>query len=44
MLSHHLVDATGLVALSLNVGALLRPGDRTLLKVGSWASALVGDQ
>src|SRR4051794_24065120 len=40
MLSHHLIDATGLVALSLNVGALLRPGDRTLLKVGGWASAL----
>ena len=40
MLSHHLIDATGLVALSLNVGALLRPGDRTLLKIGSWASAL----
>ena len=40
MLSHHLVDATGLVALSLNVGALLRPGDRTLLKIGGWASAL----
>jgi len=40
MLSHHLINATGLVALSLNVGALLRPGDRTLLKIGSWASAL----
>jgi len=40
MLSHHLIDATGLVALSLNVGALLRPGDRTLLKIGSGASAL----
>ena len=40
MLSHHLIDATGLVALSLNVGALLRPGDRPLLKIGSWASAL----
>ena len=40
MLSHHLIDATGLVALSLNAGALLRPGDRTLLKIGSWASAL----
>jgi hypothetical protein len=40
MLSHHLIDATGLVALSLNVGALLRPGDRTLLKIGGWASAL----
>jgi hypothetical protein len=40
MLSHYLIDATGLVALSLDVGALLRPGDRTLLKIGSWASAL----
>jgi hypothetical protein len=40
MLSHHLIDATGLVALSLNVGALIRPGDRTLLRIGSRASAL----
>jgi len=40
MLSHHLIDATGLAALSLNIAALLRPGDRSLLKIGSWASAL----
>jgi hypothetical protein len=40
MPSHHLIDATGLVALSLNVTALLRPGDRTLLRIGSLASAL----
>ena len=40
MLSQHLIDATGLAALSLNVGALARTSDRTLFKIGAWASAL----
>jgi hypothetical protein len=40
MLTQHLVDATGVIALSLNVGALVRPSDRTLLKTTGWASAL----
>lgn len=40
MLSQHLIDATGILALSLNVSALVRPSDRTLLKTTGWASAL----
>jgi hypothetical protein len=40
MLYHHLIDATGIVALSLNLSALLRPSDRGLLKTTGWASAL----
>lgn len=40
MLFHHLVDATGLLALSLNVSALLRPADRSFLKTSGWASAV----
>lgn len=40
MLSRHFIDATGLIALSLNLGALVRPSDRTLLKIGALASVL----
>jgi hypothetical protein len=40
MLSTHLVDATGIIALTLNVSGLLRPSDRSMLKVSAWASAL----
>jgi hypothetical protein len=40
MLPDHLIHATGVVGLSLNAGALARPNDRTLLKMGGWASAL----
>jgi hypothetical protein len=40
MLSTHLVDATGIVALTLNVSGLLRPSDRSMLQVSAWASAL----
>jgi len=40
MLSQHIIDATGILALSLNVSALVRPSDRTLLKTSGWASAI----
>ena len=40
MLSQHIIDATGILALSLNVSALVRPSDRTLLKTTGWASAI----
>jgi hypothetical protein len=40
MMSQHLIDATGIVALSLNVTGLLRPNDRSYLKTSGWASAL----
>jgi predicted acyltransferase len=40
MLSHHLIDATGVIALSLNVSALVRPSDRALLRNSGWASAI----
>lgn len=40
MLSTYLIDATGIAALTLNVSGLVRPGDRSLLKVSAWASAL----
>lgn len=40
MLHQHLVDATGMLALSLNLGALVSSRDRTLLRTNGWASAL----
>lgn len=40
MLLMHLIDATGIAALSLNISGLVRPGDGRLLKTSGWASAL----
>ena len=40
MLYTHLADAAGIAALTLNVSGLLKPSDRSMLKVSAWASAL----
>jgi hypothetical protein len=40
MLSQHLIDATGFVALLLSVAALVRPSERALVKLSGWSSAL----
>jgi hypothetical protein len=40
MLSQHLIDATGFVALLLSVTALVRPSERALVKLSGWSSAL----
>jgi hypothetical protein len=40
MLSHYLVDVTGLVALSLNLSALVRSSDRALVRTTGLASAI----
>lgn len=40
MLYQHLIDATGLIALTLNVSGLVRRDDRTLMRTGAWASAV----
>jgi hypothetical protein len=40
MLSQHLIDATGFLALLLSVIALLRPSEHALVKLSGWSSAL----
>jgi hypothetical protein len=40
MLTQHLIDATGSVALLLSVVALLRPSEQALVKLSGWSSAL----
>ena len=40
MMLQHFVDATGLIALSLNVSGLIRQDDRVLVKTSGWASAI----
>ena len=40
MLSEALINATGLLALTLNVSGVARPNDRTLMRTTGWASAL----
>ena len=40
MLSDMLINATGLLALALNVSGVVRPNDRTLMRTTGWASAL----
>ena len=40
MLLQHLIDATGLLALSLNVSGMVSRDDRALVRTGGWASAL----
>jgi hypothetical protein len=40
MLSQHLIDATGFLALLLSVIALLRPSERALMQLSGWSSAL----
>jgi hypothetical protein len=40
MLYEHIIDATGFIALSLNVGAAMASSDRTLRRRSGWASAV----
>ena len=40
MLTRHLIDATGLVALALTLVAMAGASDRALLRIGAWASGL----
>ena len=40
MLSQHIIDATGFIALSLNVGSAIGSNDRTLRTTSGWASAV----
>jgi hypothetical protein len=40
MLYQHLIDATGLIALTLNVSGLVRQDDRAMMRTGAWASAV----
>lgn len=40
MLHEHIIDATGFIALSLNVRAAMGSSDRTLRKTSGWASAV----
>jgi hypothetical protein len=40
MLYQHLIDATGLIALTLNVSGLVRRDDRAMMRTGAWASAV----
>jgi hypothetical protein len=40
MLTQHLIDATGSLALLLSVIALLRPSEQALVKLSGWSSAL----
>jgi hypothetical protein len=40
MLAQHFIDFTGVIALSLNIRALIGTSDRTMLKTTGWASAL----
>lgn len=40
MLAQHFIDFTGVIALSLNVRALVGASDRTMLKTTGWASAI----
>jgi hypothetical protein len=40
MLAQHFIDVTGVIALSLNIRALVGASDRTMLKTTGWASAL----
>jgi hypothetical protein len=40
MLVQHFIDVTGVVALSLNIRALLGASDRAMLKTTGWASAI----
>ena len=40
MLAQHFIDVTGVIALSLNIRALVGASDRTMLKTTGWASAI----
>src|SRR5688572_5067833 len=40
MLAQHFIDVTGVIALSLNIRALVGASDRTMLKATGWASAI----
>lgn len=40
MLAQHFIDFTGVIALTLNIRALVGASDRTMLKTTGWASAL----